>query len=118
MATLTATATTTVLSPKTSKKSSRPKPSAAQWKAAKEQAGKLTGYGSGSPIWSRKDVTVFAEIESALASADRNISTGDYGNARVQLEDATTLIKELQKREAYKRLIATLVDTTPVAAKV
>lgn len=79
------------------------KKTAAQWTAAKEAAAKITGYGSTSSIWGKTDVTVFSEIQELLT--DLNEGTGKFV---LPLDRAMELVTELQKREAYKRLVATL----------
>lgn len=94
-----------------STKSTLPAPKKEQWDAAKRQSASVTGYGNTSPIWGKKDVTVFAEIQEHLERLAAGTSTG------LELDQAIQLIKELQKREAYKRLIPTFVER-PVAAAV
>lgn len=89
--------------PTPTKTTKKPKKTAAEWKAAKEMAAKITGYGDGSPIWGKTDVTVFTEISAYLK--DAKDGTGIY---HLPLSAAIELIDELQKREAFKRLAATL----------
>lgn len=75
-------------------KSTKIKKTAAEWQAAKATAAKITGYGSGSLIWGKTDATVFADMKTEM-------SAGHHGAADL-------LLDELIKREAYKRLVATL----------
>ena len=77
-----------------------PRKTGAEWKAAcRAQAARLSGYTSSSPIWGKTDVIVLAEIEGIL--------TGSLA-ADTRIESALVLVKELQRREAKKRLTATL----------